>query len=139
MSKIMQTLKPAMIGKNRDVCILASQITAYIGKTFSDDNARFVFSKYALLDIPKVKTPTNLENTIIWQAMDALSGTGSIAGGVIQNVYDTISDQNVGFSQAFQSYPLNFEQLVLASKILSIKLMMRLFYLLHQKEYSGIG
>ena len=29
-----------------------------IQKTFSDDDARFVFSKFALLDIPDVATPS---------------------------------------------------------------------------------
>ena len=45
-----------------------------ISKTFTDDNARFVFSKYALLDIPKVKQPTDSSNTIVWQALDAFGG-----------------------------------------------------------------
>ena len=35
-----------------------------IQKTFSDDDARFVFSKFALLDIPDVATPSlNYENS----------------------------------------------------------------------------
>ena len=85
-----------------------------IGKTFSDDNARFVFSKYALLKIPEVKTPSNFENTILWQAMDAFGG-GATASSAIANGFGNL-DQNYNFAQAFQSYPLNFEQLVLASK-----------------------
>jgi hypothetical protein len=85
-----------------------------IGKTFSDDNARFVFSKYALLKIPDVKTPSNYENTIVWQAMDAFGG-GATASSVIANGFANL-DQNYNFSQAFQSYPLNFEQLFLLAK-----------------------
>ena len=85
-----------------------------ISKTFTDDNARFVFSKYALLDIPKVKTPANYENNIVWQAMDSLIPPGSTAGSVIAEAFT--ADNNFNFSQAFQSYALNFEQLILASK-----------------------
>ena len=33
-----------------------------ISKTFTDDDARFVFSKFALLDIPDVATPTSNQN-----------------------------------------------------------------------------
>ena len=32
----MQTLKPAMIGRNKDACILAAKIAAFIGKNFSE-------------------------------------------------------------------------------------------------------
>jgi hypothetical protein len=84
-----------------------------ISKTFTDDNARFVFSKYALLDLPKVKTPSDSSNTIVWQALDAFGG-GATASSAIAN--DFVSDNNRNFAQAFQSYALNFEQLILASR-----------------------
>lgn len=84
-----------------------------ISKTFTDDNARFVFSKYALLDIPKVKFPTDSSNTIVWQALDAFGG-GATASSAIAS--DFTNDNNRNFAQAFQSYALNFEQLVLASR-----------------------
>ena len=84
-----------------------------ISKTFTDDNARFVFSKYALLDLPKVKTPSDSSNTIVWQALDAYGG-GATASSAIANDFTT--DNNRNFAQAFQSYALNFEQLVLASR-----------------------
>jgi len=84
-----------------------------ISKTFTDDNARFVFSKYALLDLPKVKTPSDSSNTIVWQALDAYGG-GATASSAIANDFTT--DNNRNFAQAFQSYALNFEQLILASR-----------------------
>ena len=84
-----------------------------ISKTFTDDNARFVFSKYALLDLPKVKTPSNDNNNIVWQALDAYGG-GATAGSQIATDFGL--DNNYNFAQAFQSYALNFEQLVLASR-----------------------
>ena len=83
-----------------------------ISKTFTDDNARFVFSKYALLKLPKVRTPQNGDNSVVWQALDAFGG-GSYAGSPI--AVDFGDDNNFNFSQAFQSYALNFEQLVLNS------------------------
>jgi len=85
-----------------------------ISKTFTDDNARFVFSKYALLELPSVQTPSLGNNTIIWQALDSLSGTSS-SGSVVANGFNAV-DNNFNFAQAFQSYALNFEQLVLASQ-----------------------
>jgi hypothetical protein len=84
-----------------------------ISKTFTDDNARFVFSKYALLDIPKVKTPTDSDNSIVWQALDAFGGGATASSAIAQ---DFTTDNNRNFAQAFQSYALNFEQLVLASR-----------------------
>ena len=86
-----------------------------ISKTFTDDNARFVFSKYALLNLPRVMTPSNNENTTVWQALNSLGPPGSIPGpNPIAD--DFIADNNFNFAQAFQSYALNFEQLVLASR-----------------------
>ena len=83
-----------------------------ISKTFTDDNARFVFSKYALLKLPKVRTPQNGDNSVVWQALDAFGG-GSSSGTPISDDFGL--DNNYNFSQAFQSYALNFEQLVLNS------------------------
>ena len=39
-----------------------------LSKTFTDDNARFVFSKYALLELPPVQTPASGKNDTMWQA-----------------------------------------------------------------------
>lgn len=83
-----------------------------ISKTFTDDNARFVFSKYALLNIPKVKIPQNGENSVVWQALNSISGS-SQSDPMAQNIVD---DNNFNFSQVLQSYLLNFEQLILSGK-----------------------
>ena len=49
-----------------------------IQKTFSDDDARFVFSKFALLDIPDVATPSlNYENYVVWEGIGASAGGGT--------------------------------------------------------------
>lgn len=84
-----------------------------ISKTFTDDNARFVFSKYALLKLPKVRTPQSGDNSVVWQALDAFGG-GATAGSAIAT--DFGADNNFNLSQAFQSYALNFEQLILNSQ-----------------------
>jgi hypothetical protein len=82
-----------------------------IQKTFTDDDARFVFSKFALLNIPDVATPTvtNRENYIVWEAL------GSIAGGGTSSVpVSTINtDNNINIAQSFENYVLNFEELIL--------------------------
>ncbi len=84
-----------------------------ISKTFTDDNARFVFSKYALLDLPKAGIPQNLDNSVVWQALDSFGGGSSSGSPIATNVN---ADSNFNFAQAFQSYALNFEQLVLDSQ-----------------------
>lgn len=86
-----------------------------ISKTFTDDDARFVFSKFALLDLPDVATPSssNYENYIVWEALGTLSGaTAGLPNSSIPNS-DLSTDQNINFAQTFQNYLLNFEQLVL--------------------------
>jgi len=85
-----------------------SSAASDISKTFSDDNARFVFSKFVALDLPDVATPLNNSNNIVWEA---------IGGQTASDPYDSLnSNQNVNFAQSFQNYTLNFEQLVLESK-----------------------
>lgn len=79
-----------------------------IQKTFSDDDARFVFSKFALLDIPDVATPSlNYENFVVWE------GIGAEAGGGISSVPFLSSDNNVNIALSFQNYILNFEEEIL--------------------------
>lgn len=78
-----------------------------ISKTFTDDNARFVFSKFACLNLQDVATPTNKLNNIVWESIGNAGSTSS-------DVTDSISeDQNVNFAQSFQNYALNLEQLIL--------------------------
>jgi len=79
-----------------------------ISKTFTDDDTRFVFSKYALLDIPDVRTPSaNRENYLVWE------GIGSIAGGGTSSVATLSIDDNINLAESLQNYTLNFEQLIL--------------------------
>jgi hypothetical protein len=78
-----------------------------ISRTFTDDDARFVFSKFVLLDLPDVQTPSgNYENYIVWE------GLGSVTSGV-SSVPSLSTNENVNFAQAFQNYLLNFEQLII--------------------------
>lgn len=79
-----------------------------ISKTFTDDDTRFVFSKYALLDIPDVRTPSNArENYLVWE------GIGSVAGGGTSSVATLSVDDNVNVAESLQNYLLNYEQLIL--------------------------
>ena len=82
-----------------------------ISKTFTDDDARFVFSKFVLLDLPDVATPssTNRENFIVWEGIGAYAGSGTSS----IPLSDLSSDQNINFAQTLQNYALNFEQLIL--------------------------
>jgi len=81
-----------------------------ISKTFSDDDARFVFSKFALLDIPNVKTPSaNYENYLVWEGLGASAGSGisSVPASALS------TNDNINIAQSIQNYILNHEQLVL--------------------------
>jgi hypothetical protein len=79
-----------------------------ISRTFTDDDARFVFSKFVLLDLPDVQTPSsNYENFIVWE------GLGSFFGSGISSVPSLSTNDNINFAQSFQNYVLNFEQLVI--------------------------
>jgi hypothetical protein len=86
-----------------------------ISKTFSDDDARFVFSKFVLLDLPDVATPSNnKENYIVWEALGARASTTLPNSSVSSS--DLSTDNNINFAQSFQNYVLNFEQLILDGK-----------------------
>lgn len=84
-----------------------------ISKTFSDDDARFVFSKFVLLDLPDVATPASgrNQNYIVWESI------GARANSVLPNsaipASELSSDNNINLAQSFQNYVLNFEQLIL--------------------------
>ena len=79
-----------------------------ISKTFTDDDARFVFSKFVLLDLPDVETPTtNRENRIVWEGIGARLGSGT------SSVPNVAIDDNINIAQSLENYLLNFEELVL--------------------------
>jgi hypothetical protein len=86
-----------------------------ISKTFTDDDARFVFSKFALLDLPDVYTPsTNYENYIVWEALGVLNSPNPTTYPNSSVPFSDIStDNNINLAQSLQNYLLNFEQLVL--------------------------
>jgi len=72
-------------------------------KTFSDDDIRFRFSKFALLDLPDVKTPGDtLDNSIVW---DAVTPIGELID----------ADNDKEFAESFQNYLLNHEEMILES------------------------
>ena len=85
-----------------------SSAVADIQKTFTDDDARFVFSKFALLNIPDVATPSsNNENYVVWEGIG-----GELTGGT-SSVPSLSSDNNINIAQSFQNYVLNFEEEIL--------------------------
>lgn len=72
-------------------------------KTFSDDDIRFRFSKFALLNLPDVKTPGNtFDNSIVWDAVTPIG-----------EVIDSVNDKE--FAESFQNYLLNQEEFILES------------------------
>lgn len=85
---------------------------ADIAKTFGDDDARFVFDKYVLLDLPDIKTPVNESNDIVWENIGA-SGTGISSIPVPPGLY---TSDNFNFAVALQNYALNFESLILSGQ-----------------------
>lgn len=78
-------------------------------RTITDDDIEFSFSKFVLLDIPDVATPTaNLENYLVWE------GLGSNLGGGTSSVPSVSTDHNYNLAESFQNYALNLEQLILS-------------------------
>lgn len=70
-------------------------------KTFNNDNLKFEFSKFALLNVPDVDTPVHKENYIQFNTID----------GAIFNELN--ADGNVNLAESLQNYTLNFETLLL--------------------------
>jgi hypothetical protein len=78
-----------------------------LSRTLNNDNLRFVFSKFVLLNLPNmqqldVNTFGNYNNYIQFNTID----------GVIQN-QAFVSDDNINFSQGLQNYVFNLENLIL--------------------------
>lgn len=90
-----------------------------IAKTFSDDNVRFTFSKFAALDLPKVNQPSSNSNNIVWQALGNRGNTVASApttwssDTVIKDLLGSSQQQNTFIANSFQNYVLNWENLVL--------------------------
>jgi hypothetical protein len=73
-----------------------------LSKTFNNDQLKFQFSKYALLNIPNIEVPLHKENYIQFRTID-----GAIFNGLN-------SDNNVNLAESFQNYALNIESLLMA-------------------------
>lgn len=88
-----------------------------IAKTFSDDNFRFTFSKFAALDLPNVNTPSNGSNNIVWQALgnrnNLIGATGWDSTTVINDLLNGNQQENTYLANSFQNYMLNWENLIL--------------------------
>ena len=79
-----------------------------LSKTLNNDNLKLVFSKFVLLDLPDFdrldpNTFSNFENYMQFDTID-----GMIANGGLK------SDPNVNFTESFQNYALNIEELIIS-------------------------
>ena len=77
--------------------------------TFNNSINRFKFSKFALLNIPDIDSSNPLGNTLKLNAPDSAFLDNATGTNLI-----ITSNQNVNFSQSFQSYCLNLETTVLS-------------------------
>ena len=88
-----------------------------ISKTFSDDNFRFVFSKFACLDVPTFRQPVNGDNSASFQAIGNSDNTGATGTSwdptVITDMINGVQKSNVYIANNFENYVLNWETLVL--------------------------
>ena len=71
-------------------------------KSFNNDNLKFQFSKYVLLDLPDTGRPLNGENRIVFNSID----------GAIYNQLN--ADDNINLAESLQNYALNLETLLLS-------------------------
>jgi len=77
--------------------------------TFNNSINKFKFSKFALLNIPEINSGDPLGNSLKLNAPDsAFIDKATNAGQIIT------TNQNVNFSQSFQSYCLNLESTILS-------------------------
>ena len=89
-----------------------------IARTFSDDNFRFTFSKFAALELPKQDIPTNNnENYLIFQALGNRANVTPFTNldtTVIKDMVDgQLDSSNAFLAESFQNYLLNWENLIL--------------------------
>lgn len=71
-------------------------------KSFNNDNLKFQFSKYVLVDLPDTGRPVNGENRTVFNTID----------GAIYNQLNT--DDNINLAESLQNYALNLETLLLS-------------------------
>lgn len=72
-----------------------------LSKTFNNEQLKFQFSKFALLNIPDIDVPANKQNFIQFRTID-----GAIFNGLN-------ADNNINLAESFQNYALNIETLLL--------------------------
>jgi len=73
-----------------------------LSKTLNNDQIKFQFSKFALLNIPNVGVPAQKQNYLQFRTID-----GAIFNGLS-------GDDNINLSESFQNYALNMESLILS-------------------------
>lgn len=78
--------------------------------TFNNSINKFKFSKFALLNIPSINTGDPLGNSLKLNAPDG--AFLDFASGSLQII---TNNQNINFSQSFQSYCLNLESTILST------------------------
>jgi len=73
-----------------------------LSKTLNNDQIKFEFSKFALLNIPNIEKPLQKQNYIQFRNID-----GAIFNGLS-------GDDNINLAESFQNYALNIESLLLS-------------------------
>ena len=79
-------------------------------RAYYNPDINFEYSKFALIDIPVVSTPSNGENFI---EFDKLYEGGLVPPGGQAPSYTPDGNANVDFAQTLQNYALNFENFIL--------------------------
>jgi hypothetical protein len=80
-----------------------------LSKTLNNENTRLVFSKFVLLDMPDFDrlnptTFSNFQNYMQFDTIDGMINNGGLKG-----------DPNVNWTESFQNYALNLEELILSN------------------------
>lgn len=78
--------------------------TRDLSKTLNNDQVKFEFSKFALLNIPDIKRPEHKENFVQFNTID-----GALNNGMS-------GDVNIDLTESFQNYALNLESLILTDE-----------------------
>lgn len=79
-------------------------------RAYYNPDINFEYSKFALLELPVVSTPSNGENYI---QFENLFEGGPLGSGGIAPQYTPNTDANVDFAETLQNYALNFENCIL--------------------------
>ena len=79
-----------------------------LSKTLNNENLRFVFSKFVLLNLPDFdrldpNTFSNFQNFMQFDTIDGMIASGGLKG-----------DPNVNWTESFQNYALNLEEIIIS-------------------------